>query len=197
MINWIKNMYHTVTAKYVVQITYVEIKPGKVPEAVENFFLLYDDKTKQTDFVKEPEKATIFSFGLGTALVKMLRKNKELEGYPNLQIDMAQAHDILFINEVINGDKLNSQTAVENTIMSPIAVAQKSLAEKLLKSPDVFGVNIVGPGIDEKSGPFEAYIEITVKNPDAQNKVVLYLKAHNEYQNIPIVIIISKQPHAL
>ena len=190
MFSKIKNIFHTIRANYVIVANYVETKPGQtVPELVEKLYIVFDEETNITEFTPNLNEATRFSFLLGSAITKTLRKNQST--YPNLQIEMSPVSDIMFVDEVVNGPLNN----VEGNPADIKKIADE-LAEKLMQSPDVFGVNVIITGVDGK-GPVKEHIEITVKNPDAQNKVTHYIDAHQKYKTVPTVVTISKQHHAL
>ncbi len=96
MINKLKEIYHTVTQKYFIEVYYLPVvKEGEIPVGQGHLYVAYI--SGKTDLVQKSKDATIFDFILGYQLINKLKKEF---GGAGLNFSLVSLGDVAFIDYV-------------------------------------------------------------------------------------------------
>lgn len=207
VIQKIKEAIYVIQDKYFIEIAYVHADGKSIPELLDKNYIVYNAETLETDFTKDPKKATCFDYAIGSLIVSQLKT--DFLGDQNIQIGLITVANANFINDVTGGLKLAIQEALtpQQSIQLKIATQKsKELKDKISRLEGLIGIGAV---VNTENGVKLPVIEINVANIESKAKL-FSLKSDAEetpflnqnsagktfYKDIPVSIVIQPEPKA-
>lgn len=174
----IKDAFATIGDQYYIEVAYVETPVGSsVPVLLEKDYLVFDGKNWETDFSKDPNKATPFDYAMGVLIQNKLKT--QFLGDPNIQVSMITVADAHFVDDVLGGIKSAMDASLSPDEQIKFKEAQDKSVELHDKISRLEGLISVGPIVTLGTGKKVPAIEINVANIESKSKLFT-LKSDDE-----------------
>lgn len=177
VIQKIKETLHAIKDKYYVEISYVEKSGKAIPELLDKHYVIYNVETLETDFTKDPKKATCFDYTIGALIVSKLKA--EFLADPNMEANLVSVADAHFINDITGAVKSAMDVALSPFEQAALKVAEEKTKELHDKISRLEGLIGVGTVVNTENGVKTPVIEINVANIESKAKLFT-LKSDSE-----------------
>lgn len=197
----IKETFVHLTDKYFVEVALLK-KSGTIPETVTKDYVVYDQVSNETDFTKDPNKATCFDSILGITIVNQLKK--ELAAQTDISVSLVSVSDAMFVHEIQTGLKKANEEALSPQEIEKMKVANNKLSSlklKIERIEGVLGTTVIVAKIDNKKIPtiqidvanIESKTRLFALNNDSTKQPLLIKSSKGEtiYEGVPVKIIIQ------